>query len=246
MQPLEVSAVYDCRCQDILASLAFLCNKKAHMYIKYGTRLPKPLALQLEAFLKTQPYIASVQLIGNLNQYKYNRPQWYQPLVAYRNYQQHHIIDCTHWMDPRWRAIYGLKGDARQWLFKVYNQKYYRSPFIIAPKIEAPSYAIIAYEQRYETVQDFSNIQLTIPSVEVHNQQLITAAVLINNSQLYIGNHQIYNWIAQGLDVKRLIARSYGSDLKSQYSFGGTAHLKQILDAYGLLKESNTDDRDDF
>lgn len=236
MQPKEVAVVYNCRCQDILASLAFLRNKKAHVYIKHGTRLQKPLAQQLGALLKTQPYILDVTIVPNFNRYKFIAPDWDKPLEAFKNYQRDHIIDCTHWTDPRWRAIHGLKGDARQWLFKIYNQEYYRSPFLIAPKIEVPSYAIIAYEQRYETVQDFSNIQLIMPTVEVHNQQLITTAVLLNNSKLYIGNNQLYNWLAQGLNIKRYIARSYGSDLKSQYSFGGLTHLQQLLNADNLLK----------
>lgn len=233
---MEVAAVYNCRCQDILASLAFLRNKKAHMYIKYGTKLKKPLALQLEAFLKTQPYIQSVSLTTSLDKYNYKQSKWNQPLVAYRNYQQHHIIDCTHWMDPRWRALHSLKGDSRQWLFKIYNQKYYRSPFLIAPEMKTPSYAYIAYEKRYETVQDFSDIKLNIPTIEVHNESLITKAILIKNSSIYIGNDQICNWLAEGLDVKRYIAKSYGSDLKSQYLFGGLTHLQQLLNAQGLLK----------
>lgn len=236
MQPKEVSVLYDCRCQDILASLAFLRNKKAHVYIKYRTKLKKPLALQLEAFLKTQPYIASVTLTTDLSKFKYKAPKWHQQLLMYRNYQQHHIVDCTHWMDPRWRALNNLKGDARQWLFKIYNQKFYQSPFIIAPKLETPQYAIMAYTQRYETVQDFSDIKLVVPSIELHNQDLITAAVLINNSSIYIGNNQLYNWLAQGLNIKRYIAKSYGSDLKSQYSFGGLTHLQQLLNADNLLK----------
>lgn len=237
MQPKEVSVVYDCRCQDILASLAFLRNKKAHVYIKYRTKLKKPLAQQLEAFLKTQPFIASVTLTTNLDKFKYKHTQWHQQLQMYRNYQQHHIVDCTHWMDPRWRAMNSLTGDARQWLFKIYNQKFYQQPFILAPKIDTPQYAYVAYQNRYQTVQDFSDIQLKVPTVKAADKDLMTKAILINNSSVYIGNDQISNWLAQGLGVKRYIAKSHGSDLISKYSFGGTTHLKQLLNADGLLKK---------
>lgn len=232
----QVSVIYKGRSQDILASLPFLVNKKAHLYIEYGKRIKRDQAQSLASLLEVQPYIASINLCTTLSKYKLEIPQWNQPIKLYNNYTRNHIVDCTHWLDPRWKALNNLTGDARRWLFEIYNQPYIQQQFLYTPKVNTKQYIAIAFKNRYQSVEDFSNIQTTLPKVLVP-QNMLQAAIVINSSKLYIGNNQVFNYIAQGLNANRLIARSYGSDLYSQYQFRGLKHLIDLLDERKLLKE---------